>query len=320
MTPGSSDGAASDAGSRAPAGRSPAARPIVVAHRGSSAAIPEHTVAAYKYAITEGADALECDVRLTRDGHLVCMHDRRVERTSNGRGVVSEFSLRELNDLDFGSWHPGLPDSADDLVLDQHGLDLHSRDQAGPDRSVRDGFTDVPIIDDERNRVLTFATLLDIVTSASRPVKLLVETKHPTRYGGLVERMLVSELRRFGLATTARAADAGVTVMSFSSLAVRRIRELAPDVPTVLLMDAVPRLYRDGSLPFGAHIAGPGIGIVQAHPGYVARAHARGHPVYVWTVNSTADLDLVLSLGVDGIITDVPTLAITRLAHGRLGV
>lgn len=285
-------------------------RPIVVAHRGSSAAIPEHTLAAYRYALDEGADALECDVRLTRDGYLVCMHDRRVERTSNGRGVVSEFSLAELDDLDFGSWHPGLPESADDLV----------RDHDSRQRPGRAAFTDVPIVDAERNRVLTFTTLLELVTSASRPVKLLVETKHPTRYGGLVERTLVSELRRFGLASPASVADAQVTVMSFSSLAVRRVRELAPDVPTVFLMDAIPRLYRDGSLPFGARIAGPGVAVVRAHPDYVARAHAQGRQVYVWTVNTADDLDFVLSLGADGIITDVPTLAITRLAHGKLGV
>ena len=65
----------------------------VVAHRGSSEDSPEHTLEAYKRAIAEGADALECDVRLTRDGHLVCVHDRRIDRTSTGRGVVSTLEL-----------------------------------------------------------------------------------------------------------------------------------------------------------------------------------------------------------------------------------
>src|SRR4051794_41221963 len=57
-------------------------RPLVIAHRGSSLAEPEHTLRAYVRAIDEGADALECDVRLTADSHLVCVHDRRVNRTS----------------------------------------------------------------------------------------------------------------------------------------------------------------------------------------------------------------------------------------------
>jgi glycerophosphoryl diester phosphodiesterase len=76
----------------------------VVAHRGASEEAPEHTLAAYKKAIEDGADALECDVRLTADGHLVCVHDRRVNRTSNGRGAVSALELAELAALDFGSW------------------------------------------------------------------------------------------------------------------------------------------------------------------------------------------------------------------------
>src|SRR5262245_25312629 len=94
-------------------------RPLVFAHRGSSFHLPEHTLAAYQRALAEGADGLECDVRLTRDGHLVCLHDRRLERTSNGRGIVSEQTLEELNRLDFGSWHPGLPESADELIFDR---------------------------------------------------------------------------------------------------------------------------------------------------------------------------------------------------------
>ena len=81
-----------------------AAPPLVVAHRGPSAAHAEHTLAAYELALTEGADALECDVRLTRDGVLVCVHDRRIDRVSDGRGVLSTLELADLTDLDFASW------------------------------------------------------------------------------------------------------------------------------------------------------------------------------------------------------------------------
>ena len=83
----------------------PAGQPFVVAHRGASADRPEHTLAAYELALREGADGVECDVRLTRDGHLVCVHDRRVDRTSTGSGLVSEMTLAELRRLDFGAWH-----------------------------------------------------------------------------------------------------------------------------------------------------------------------------------------------------------------------
>src|ERR1700712_2371840 len=90
----------------------PPARPMLVAHRGASSSVAEHTLAAYQAAIEAGADALECDVRMTRDGHLVCVHDRTVNRTSDGQGVVSELDLRTLNELDFSSWHGDLPPTA----------------------------------------------------------------------------------------------------------------------------------------------------------------------------------------------------------------
>ena len=267
-------------------------RPLVVAHRGSSHAVAEHTLGAYLRAIEEGADGVECDVRLTRDGHLVCVHDRRVDRTSSGRGVVSEFDLDDLRGLDFGSWHPALPDSADEL-LDRTAY-IEERDS-----------TEAP--------VLTLERLLEALADAGRPVRLLVETKHPTRYAGLVEQQLVRLLDRFGLAAPADRWSSPVTVMSFSPVAVRRVRLLAPALPTVQLYERMPVLRRDGSLSAAADVAGPWVEILRAHPGYVRRVHGRGHPVYVWTVDEPADIDLVLGLGVDAVITNRPKDVLARL-------
>ncbi|MET7959833.1 glycerophosphodiester phosphodiesterase family protein [Micromonospora zamorensis] len=258
--------------------------PLVFAHRGASYDLPEHTLAAYLRALDEGADGLECDVRLTRDGHLVCVHDRRLDRTSNGRGLVSARTLAELDSLDFGSWHPG---------------------------SAPGG--DLPP-DDSHTRLLTLPRLLDAVLDAGRPVRLLVETKHPSRYGSNVERRLVSLLRRYGLADPAPDDPVQVTVMSFSPLAVRRVRELAPTLPTVLLLEVLPP-WRLGRLPFGTRVAGPGIGLVRARPHLLPALRAAGNQVYVWTVNEPADLELVLSAGVDGIITDRPAYALARLGR-----
>jgi glycerophosphoryl diester phosphodiesterase len=271
-------------------------RPLVVAHRGSSHAVAEHTLGSYMRALDEGADGLECDVRLTRDGHLVCVHDRRVDRTSSGRGLVSEFDLDDLRALDFGSWHTELPGSADDLV------------ERRPFIEERDT-TEAP--------VLTLERLLATVGAAGRPVRLLIETKHPTRYAGLVEQQLVRLLDRFGLATPADPAASPVSVMSFAPVALRRVRLLAPLLPTVQLYDRVPVLRRDGSLSRAADVAGPGVHILRTHPGYVRRVHARGHRVYVWTVDEPADIDLVLGLGVDAVITNRPTDVLARLAEGN---
>ena len=84
----------------------PLTGPEVVAHRGATAEAAEHTLAAYRQAAAIGADAVECDVRMTRDGVLVCVHDRRIRNTSNGRGVVSALHLAELEQFQFGARAP----------------------------------------------------------------------------------------------------------------------------------------------------------------------------------------------------------------------
>jgi glycerophosphoryl diester phosphodiesterase len=157
--------------------------------------------------------------------------------------------------------------------------------------------------------------LLGLVSDADREVRLLIETKHPTRYAGLVEKTLVALLDRFGWAGTpgppeqlrqAPAPDNRVIVMSFAPTAVRRVRLLAPDIPTVLLLERLLPHRRDGSLPTGVAIAGPGLHVLKSDPGFVERAHRRGNSVFVWTVDEPADLRFVQQLGVDTVITDRP--------------
>ena len=155
--------------------------------------------------------------------------------------------------------------------------------------------------------MLTLDALFALVRDWDRPVQLAVETKHPTRYAGLVERQLVELLRRYGWAHKAEDDDGQrVRVMSFSRLALRRLHDLAPAVPTVFLIDRVRQRLRDGSLPRGNLIAGPSIDVVRRFPRYVAKAQAKGHAVHVWVVNEQADLELCQELGVDVVITDRP--------------
>ncbi len=251
--------------------------PLVFAHRGASADLPEHTALAYLRAIELGADGLECDVRLTRDGHLICIHDRRLNRTSNGRGRVSAATLGELEQLDFASWQTSVP-----------------RQRVG---------------------VLTLDRLVATALAAGRPLRMLIETKHPTRFGGYVEERLVELLRRHDLADGDPQAPVQVTVMSFSPFAIRRVRSLAPKLATVFLFEVGPPGVRDGRTPFGAPILGPEVDAVRAHPELVGRAHARGRHVYVWTVNKPDDIELVLRLGVNGIITDHPAKVLSRLGR-----
>lgn len=255
----------------------------------------EHTLPAYLAAIADGADGLECDVRLTRDGHLVCVHDRTVNRTSNGRGIVSEYELDALRKLDFQSWRDDLPGSADALLPESPYL-------AGvaPDRIAADSA-----------QVLTLETLLGTVRDAGRPVRLLIETKHPTRYGGLVEKELVRLLHRFGWTT----AGGPVTVMSFAQVALRRVRLLAPELPLVLLLERESNYRRNGSLPTGVHIAGPGVKVLREDPSFVERVHNAGNQLYCWTVDQPEDVTLVKKLGIDAIITNRPSEVRAQLGY-----
>jgi glycerophosphoryl diester phosphodiesterase len=265
--------------------------PEVVAHRGASRERPEHTLGAYREALRQGAGALECDVRLTRDGHLVCLHDRRVDRTSTGRGVVSASGLKELSTLDYGAWHDEMGESADDLVVGRTGLPSSLPAERG---------------------LLTFPALLELVV-ASPGVRLFVETKHPVRYSGQVEEALAALLRRFGLTDPAREEDSLVVTMSFSAAAMRRMRRLAPKLPNVLLTHEIPQRRRDGSLPRWASITGPDIAALRADPGYVERAAARGHPTYCWTVDDPSDVALCERLGVRYLATNSPATALSLL-------
>ncbi|MGX2995870.1 glycerophosphodiester phosphodiesterase [Streptomyces sp. JNUCC 64] len=271
-------------------------RPVqVVAHRGASEDEPEHTLAAYRKAVEDGADALECDVRLTADGQLVCVHDRRVNRTSNGRGAVSALELADLAALDFGSWKrrsagregPGWEESPDW--------------EASPDRAD--------------TSVLTLERLLELVADAGRPVELAIETKHPTRWAGQVEERLLVLLKRFGLDAPDSEETSPVRVMSFSARSLHRVRAAAPTLPTVYLAQFLTPRLREGRLPKGVRIAGPSLRILRGHPEYVARLREAGHQVHVWTVNEPSDVDLCARLGVDAIITNRPRQVLAQLGR-----
>jgi glycerophosphoryl diester phosphodiesterase len=249
-------------------------RPQVVAHRGASYENAEHTRRAYLEAIRDGADALECDVRLTADGHLVCVHDRDLRRTASIRGVISTMELADLDQLEFASWKN--PWAALDDELEDADPDL--------------------------DKVLTLRRLLQTVADADRPVELAIETKHPTRYGGLVERRLVEALAEFGWAGE----DSPVRVMSFSYVALQRMQRLAPQLRLVMLIDkarhwpVLKPVLEDG------WILGPGIEALTRHPRFAAKLVESGRELHVWTVNTEEELELCRSLGVRAVITDRP--------------
>ncbi len=256
-------------------------RPQVIAHRGASDENAEHTLGAYLKALVAGAEGLECDVRLTADGHLVCVHDRDLRRTAYTRGIVSTMELADLDQLDFSSWKnpwADLDDEADD--------------------------EDVAL-----GKVLTLRKLLETVADYDRRVELAIETKHPTRYAGLVERRLIELLREFGWDK----ANAPVRIMSFSLTALQRANRLAPELEYVMLVDKArhwPMLKRVVEPNW---IIGPGIDELTDHPGLGRRLRKANKRIHVWTVNTDEQLQTCLDLGVEAVITDRPAYLLDKL-------
>lgn len=252
-------------------------RPQVVAHRGASYENAEHTRRAYLQAIREGAEALECDVRLTADGHLVCVHDRDLRRVASTRGLISTMELADLDQLEFSSWKnpwAALDDEAD----------------AAEER------------DSDLDKVLTLRRLMELVADADHRVELAIETKHPTRYGGLVERRLVEALAEFGWAGE----DGPVRVMSFSYVALQRMRRLAPRLPLVMLIDKARHWPMLKPVIEDDWLLGPGIDALRAHPKFAEKMRKSGRGLHVWTVNTREDLELCRSIGARAVITDRP--------------
>ncbi len=110
----------------------------IIAHRGASAYAPENTMAAFELAVSMGLDEVETDVHLTKDGHLLLLHDHSLDRTTDGSGLPADFTLEELKRLDAGSWmlpseNPGFVWIGDfgreqlvtlDELLERYGDDL----------------------------------------------------------------------------------------------------------------------------------------------------------------------------------------------------
>lgn len=282
-------------------------RPLVFAHRGASGAFAEHTRAAYLQALADGADGVECDVHLTRDQHVVLLHDANLDRTSDGTGPVADRTLRELRHLDFSSWK-GV------RIPESYG--------------ARSG------------QFLTLADLLDLLRGAGRPVRLAIELKHPSPYQLKLEDRVLDLLRTEGWDPANSTVDnIAVTFMSFSPDSVRHLLRFVPAQHICQLVDDVTIHEIRGGLGLGpitggaianlmkatqleaerildgrlVGLAGPGIDYVREHPGTVRRWLEAGRRFRVWTVDSAEDVALCQGLGIHEITTNVPGRVLSQL-------
>ena len=243
----------------------------IIAHRGASFDAPEHTLAAYDRAVADGTDFLEADLWQTSDGHLVCIHDPTVDRTSNGTGSVADLTLDELRELDFGSWF----------------------NAAHPERT-RDDY--------EGASVVPFEEMLQRYRDVQPALRFHVETKHLYRSGEeagaidpAMEHELVRQLEAFDLI------GERVVVQSFWPRSLDLISELTGDaVPTALLS---PGPGPD-SVPDGVDVSAPSHIALLADLDYISRMHSQGTEVHAWTVDDPAEMRVLVAAGIDGIFTN----------------
>lgn len=233
---------------------------------------------AIEWSLVEGVPlGLECDVQLTADAELVCLHDPTLDRTTDAAGLVANWTLAELRRLDFGSWRVAQPSEA-------------------------------------QRSLVTLKELLDLVLAArirGAEVTLAIETKHNGPGAGVVMERLVCELLgHYGWDRL----GAPVRLMTFSSSGADLLAQLVPEVPRTLLIEDELEPYAEGELPEGIQVAGLDIDLLRQHPGFVARARAHGNEVHAWTVNDPADFELCRDLGVTGITTDCPDRALQVLS------
>jgi glycerophosphoryl diester phosphodiesterase len=289
------------------------AQPVIIAHRGASGLLPEHTLEAYALAIDQGADFIEPDLVLTRDGHLVARHDRELGRTTDVSDRPDFAARRTLKPGgDRPDWY------VEDFTLAELGT-LRAR-QAFPGR---------PTDHDGRYRIPTFDEVLALVRERSealgRPIGVYPELKHPDFFAGLGLDFVTPLLRSladhgFG------GPDLPVFIQSFEPQALLDLRERT-DLPLVMLLvdvDGAPNVPLEMAARFADGV-GPAksllVDMKTGRPsGLVAKAHRLGLLVHPWTVRddyvapgfdgAEGELRAMFALGVDGVFADFPATAV----------
>lgn len=282
-------------------------RKTLVAHRGASAYAPEHTIAAYKLALAQGADYVEQDLQITKDGVLVCLHDLTLERTTNVEDVypdrfrmedpstglgaggkktwaISDFTLAEIKRLDAGSWF---------------------------DKK----FTG--------ERVPTWQEAIDLVRGKAG---LFPETKGPEVYGSRgfdMEALVLKELQKNKLDTRGGDPKTPVIIQSFSPESLQKMRSMGSKLPLMLLIsDGDPNRgvwLSDEGLRKAKSFAdgiGPAKELFLSDPTLARRAKAVGLTLTPYTFRSrdvkpgqTVKEEMakfLYEIGVDALFTDNP--------------
>jgi glycerophosphoryl diester phosphodiesterase len=272
-----------------------------IAHRGGADELPENTLYAFTESLARGVDMLETDVYPTADGELVVIHDATVDRTTNATGAVADLTLAEVQALDAAHWAvPGRGVPRDAAADDYVFRGLATGERAMPEDLVEAGYTPADF------RIPTLAEVLERFPD----VPLNIELKTGPPAGDSMAQALADLLAEHD-----RTDD--VVVASFQDQVLYEFKRLAPEVHTA------PALVETAALKGASLAASPGVtaplhhvyqvpvgqfGVTVVDADFVADAHANGMAVHVWTIDDEAEMRRLIALGVDGIMTDRPSL------------
>jgi glycerophosphoryl diester phosphodiesterase len=252
---------------------------LVIAHRGGRRLWPENTLFAYQKADELGVDLIEMDLHSTQDGVLVMMHDDTVDRTTDGSGAIQDFTLAELKQLDAGyQW------------TDDEGASYPYRGQGVVVPTMAEVFTALP---DAR-------------------LNIEIKQEEPS-----IVQPFCELIREYGMAKN-------VLIASFDQDTIRHFRQVCPEVATTAGEDEVRVLY-GLSFAYLGNLYSPASEAVQVPeysgsihvliPRFVRAAQGRNLDVHIWTINEPEELQRMLDLGVDGIITDYPDRLLDQLGR-----
>lgn len=315
--------------------------PIVIGHRGASGYRPEHTLESYRLAIAQGADVIEPDLVMTRDGALVVRHENEIGQTTD---VANRFPDRRrtaiIDGAEFSGWF------VEDFSLAEIKT-LRARERLSFRSHDFDGCYEIPTLDE----VIRFVQ--EEEHRLGRRIGIYPETKHPSHHEGLgldITDALLATLDRFGY----RASSDPVFIQSFETANLRRARgrtraRLVQLIeprgrPADFVSAGDARGYadlitREGLRTVAEYADGIGVakelvqpmgsdGQLGAPTTLVADAHGAGLFIHVWTLRADAEflpagyqghaereVRRFADLGVDGLFTDFPDVAVRALGR-----
>ncbi|SDE06712.1 glycerophosphoryl diester phosphodiesterase [Bhargavaea beijingensis] len=252
----------------------PEDRFLTIAHRGASAYRPEHTLPAYILADEMGADYIELDLRMTKDGRLAVIHDNELQRITGTTGKVSDMLMDELKTVSAGT------------VFNDRNPDLAKLSY----------------------EQLTIPELRDVLMQFGTSVNYYIELKSSLKDSG-IEESVIAELERYGITENQGQHDVPpVILQSFSEESLMRIHEIRPEIPLIQLYSFKENADLSPSELelLSSYASGIGIPADSAHAGFIEKIKRWGLDVHVFTVNEEKSIRKLIDMGVDGIFTDRP--------------